>query len=278
MPPAGARAQTPFPQPAAPLPGSPGALQPPHTWRRALRPRAQRLTPAGDLLGFVPGSGPGNHSLCHCPRHTPTSAAGAPRRGFPRCEGACVRRPPSPASPARAIPRRRREQRTTCTPPGTGSSLPITPPGTPKRLWITGGSRVPRAPRGSSSVSGPSPRARHPEARSGRRRRRRALTGGRGAHASSGGGGKSRRSRGSSRARGAAPRSRVARAIRPGAAGPAGPLRATAPYSLRSAPAPPPAPFVLNSPRRAATAAARLGEVERELRAGSGPGARRPPS
>lgn len=80
--------------------------------------------------------------------------------------------------------------------------------------------------------------------------RRRALTGGRGAHARSGGG-KSSRSTGSRRARGAAPRSRGARAIRPGAAGPAGPLRAAAPYSLRSAPAPPPAPFVLNSPRRA---------------------------
>lgn len=79
--------------------------------------------------------------------------------------------------------------------------------------------------------------------------RRRALTGGRGAHASSGGG-QSSRSRGSRRARGAAPRSRAARAIRPGAAGPAGPLRAAAPYSLRPAPAPPPAPFVLNSPRR----------------------------
>lgn len=117
----------------------------------------------------------------------------------------------------------------------------------------TGCTKVARALGGSSSASGPSPRAQPSLGEEWR-----ALTGGL-ARAISGGSrsNSNRSSRGSGRrAREIARRRQAARAIRPGAAGPAGPGRAAAPYSIRPAPPAPgphpppprlPLPFVLNS-------------------------------
>lgn len=111
-----------------------------------------------------------------------------------------------------------------------------------------------RALGGSSSASGPSPRAQPSLGEEWR-----ALTGGLARAISCGGrrsSNRSSRGSGSRRAREIARRRQAARAIRPGAAGPAGPGWATAPYSIRPAPAgartapPPPRlplPFVLNS-------------------------------
>ena len=134
---------------------------------------------------------------------------------------------------------------------GREAHYPPRPRGTQTAFRGNGPRRAtPGHPLGSSSAS------RRPSAwragRGGGAGGRRALTGGRGARASSsGGGGSSSSSRsGSRRAREAAPRSPAARAIRPGAAGPAGLPPAAAPYSLRPAPAPAPPPaFVLHSPR-----------------------------
>lgn len=187
--------------------------------------------------GFVPAMNrwPCSHSLYTYPNTHPSIAAGhqgaGPGAGRGRASSAESRltglRDPGAGS--------------TCTPPGTGSSLSITPPGTQTAFRGSGRAWPPRASPWVQPAC-PAPLNWGPP-----------LTGGRGARASSGGGGNSssNSSSGSRRARGAALRSPVARAIRPGAAGPAGPRRP--PPLIASAPPPAvrpaPAPFVLLSPR-----------------------------
>lgn len=176
---------------------------------------------------------PCNHSLCylapHTAQHLQLGRRGAgPHAGRGRASSA-ESRLTSLSDPGAG---------STYTPPGTGSSLSFTSTGTQKAFRGTGHSRPPRAPPWVQLGHWAQPACPTPPRR-GAVDRRRALTGGRGAQASSGGGGSSNSASGSRRARRTAPRSRVARAIRPGAAGPAGPRRAAAPYSLRPAPGPP---------------------------------------
>lgn len=176
---------------------------------------------------------PCNHSLCYLAQHTAQHLAlgrrgAGPHAGRGRASSVEFRLT-SLSDPGTG---------STCTPPGTGSSLSFTSTGTQKAFRVRGRSRPPRAPPWVRLGHWAQPACPAPPRR-GAADRRRALTGGRGAQASSGGGGSSNSSSGSRRVRRTAPRSRAARAIRPGAAGPAGPRRATAPYSLRPAPVPP---------------------------------------